>query len=486
MKKTVLVLSIMAILAGCDDSSSSSTGLNSQSANTPVVSQEQSQDQANNQDANQEEANNDMALQRHTARIVGEKEGSLYLVEGEGLYGKTDGQHVWTYESQIPYNLTLDRVGFDVEAEFDASIEYYVNIYLMIDGVEHKASIMLNRKDKSEEANVVFYIDDVENKDDRNHKWQYASTAYHWLEEVGAEKDTQGVADSSFASFEAFQAAMKKAQDLGYIGEVIVENQQHRYDYIAPNNTSEPVQGNFYLKFGSSDYAGKDDTFVIKKWEFTVDGVNVTDPNFDEATPVDPEFDQHNPIDPNFGQDAPVDPEFGRPALDDPQFGKDVPVDPNFGQDAPVDPEFGRPALDDPQFGQDVPVDPNFGQDAPVDPEFGRPALDDPQFGQDVPVDPNFGQDALVDPEFGQDAPVDPGFEKPAVDDPNFGQDVPVDPGFEKPAVDDPNFGQDVPVDPGFEKPAVDDPNFGQDTGVDSDFGQEAPVDPSFGQNIKG
>ena len=364
MKKSVLVLSIMAALAGCNEDSSSTNSYSTQASSSEVVTQEQA------------DSNNEEALRRHSARIVGEKEGSLYLVKGEGLYGKTDGKYVWTYESQIPSYLTLDRVDFDVDADFTAAIEYQVNIYLMIDGVEHKADIMVNRKDKSEEANVVFFIDDVENKEEFGHHWIFAGEKYDWLEEVGAEKNTHGVSGSSFASFDAFKAAMKKAQDLGYIGEVVVENQEHRYDDVYGNQ--EQIQGNFFLKFGDHNYTGDNDTFVIRKWELLIDGVNVADPDFNEPTPVDPEFGQDLPeVDPEFGQELPVDPGFGqdKPAVD-PDFGQELPVDPGFGQDKPeVDADFGQELPVDPGFGQDKPeVDADFGQELPVDPPFGQEA----------------------------------------------------------------------------------------------------------------
>ncbi|MDA9557520.1 hypothetical protein N9R79_08485, partial [Vibrio sp.] len=193
------------------------------------------------------------------------------------LAGQADGQHVWVYEPNIPAGTTLEMVDFDADVHVQSLVkstetafnnEYYVNIYLEINGVDHKASIMLNGRN-----NVIFYIDDVANQDDPDHKWLRATNEYSWLTEY-TEDNTHGVEDSSFASFEAFKAAMADAQERGLIGKINVENQKHRYDF-EDGRAPEAMQGNFYLKFGSSDYDTEDykgeDLFFINKWYFNID-----------------------------------------------------------------------------------------------------------------------------------------------------------------------------------------------------------------------
>ena len=233
LKKSALVLSVLAALYGCDDSSDSNNtdGSTNQAGHSDIVT---------NPDANEH------GIIEYTARIFGEKKGSLKLTEENGstvLTGLTDGQHVWIYEPEIPANTTLDQITFNVDAEFDGAIEYQVNIYLIIDGVSHKADIMVNRQNRLEDANVILYIDELEPVPNADPK-------HHWVD-TGEE----------FANFEEFQAAY---------GHAIVQNQQHHFDDL--DGTTHQLQGNFYLKFGNHNYEGHNDVFKVFNWFFKVDG----------------------------------------------------------------------------------------------------------------------------------------------------------------------------------------------------------------------
>ena len=228
LNKSALVLSVLTALYGCDDSSSndSSTAASTSNVTNPAA--------------------NEHGIVEYSARIYGEKEGSLQLKKENGsdvLTGLTDGQHVWAYEPEIPENTTLNKITFDVDAEFDGAIEYQVNIYLMIDGVSHKADIMVNRQNRLEDANVILYIDELEPVPNADPK-------HHWVD-TGEE----------FTNFKEFQAVY---------GHAIVQNQQHHFDDL--DGTTHQLQGNFYLKFGNHNYEGSNDVFKISKWFFKVDG----------------------------------------------------------------------------------------------------------------------------------------------------------------------------------------------------------------------
>ena len=233
-KKSVLVLGVLTALYGCNNDDNTDTSNSTQNGSQEVVTGEEKPGAGTDQEVGID----------YTGRILGEKDGSLQLVEEENgiaLHGLTDGQHVWAYEPNIPANLTLAETTFDVDAWFEGSIEYQVNIYLMIDGVSHKADIMVNRQDRMADANVILYIDNldpVENEDPK-HTW---------------------IRTAEFENFEALKEAY---------GHAIVQDQAHHYDH--QDGTVEAISGNFFLKFGNHDYAGSDELFVIYKWNFSVD-----------------------------------------------------------------------------------------------------------------------------------------------------------------------------------------------------------------------